>query len=71
MDVKHDTDRRIARNVRTGIAGKGLTQGEVARVALMNESGLSRCLTGSRQWRVDEVYRIATLLGKSMEELVK
>ncbi len=71
MDAKHDTDRKVARNVRLGISGKALTQSEVARVALMNESGLSRCLGGSRQWRVDEVRRIAELLGVSMEDLVK
>lgn len=70
MDLKAVTDKRVSDNVRRALHRSGVTQTDAARAARMNNSGLSRSLHGMRQWRVDEVVRLARALDVTVEELV-
>ena len=71
MADKHLTDSRISRQIRARMAAAGMTQIRAAELAGMTQPGLSRTITGSRQWRVDEVIRLAESLGCTVEDLVR
>lgn len=67
---KHDRDLIVSDRVRMFMTRKGLTQVAVAHAAGMTQPGLSRTLSGERQWRVDEVVQLADTFQVPVAELV-
>ena len=58
-----DADAQVARNVRILMAANDLTQSEVADRIGMDYSSMSRAMRGHRHWKLQELHRIAEVLG--------
>lgn len=67
---KTQADQVVSTQVRALMARKGLTQVEVAEAVNLTQSGLSRTLSGGRQWRVDELVRLSQVLKVTVDDLV-
>lgn len=50
-------------NIRAEMARSGITQAALAQQLRMSQSALSRRLTGDAEWTVDELVRVAGVLG--------
>ena len=62
-------DEAVSRNLRTLIDRSGMPQHKIAAHAGMYQSGLSRSLNGTREWRVHEVLALAGLFDTTVESL--
>mgnify|MGYP000939369132 CR=1 FL=1 len=67
--TNRDIDAAVSRNLRKLIARSGLPQHKVAERAGMYQSGLSRSLSGHREWRVPEVVSLAAMFDTTVERV--
>lgn len=56
-------------SLRTLIRKKNMTQKDVAEAAGFTQAAMSRYVNGSRNMRIDTLYKIARVLDVSMNEL--
>lgn len=65
-----DKAQRVADNIRAEVARRRLSQVKLAEQVGIRQQALSRRLTGSTPFRIDELARIAEVLDIPLAELV-
>jgi transcriptional regulator with XRE-family HTH domain len=63
-------DGVLGENIKRILAKKQITQKELACWAQVNETSLSRWMSGQHLPTIDNLYSVASALGVSMDELV-
>ena len=63
-------DGMLGENIKRILAKKQITQKDLARKAQVNETSLSRWMSGQHLPTIDNLYSVASALGASMDELV-
>ena len=61
----------VAGNIRAEAARAGITQTEVARELHMAQQNVSKRWRGERPWRLDEVERVAHMIGVNVYDLLR
>lgn len=61
----------LAANIKAEMARRSMSQQDLAHALGMSQAAVSKKLKGSTQLRVDELHRIADILGVSAESLLK
>ena len=63
-------DGMLGENIKRILAKKHMAQKDLARKAHVNETSLSRWMSGQHLPTIDNLYSVAAALGTSMDELV-
>ncbi|MGV4289235.1 helix-turn-helix domain-containing protein [Trueperella pyogenes] len=63
MDDLHRFDLLVAENIRALAARRGMNQSEVARAIGLNQGAVNQRWNGKRQWQLEDIARVADVLG--------
>lgn len=61
---------KISENIRAALLAKGINQNQLAEAASVSNVTISRYMSGARTPGTEELYRMAKVLGVSMEYLL-
>ena len=65
-----DHSEGVNAEIRAGMARKALTQSDVASVLGLSQASVNDRLKGRREWRLDELLKVADLLGVQASALL-
>ena len=66
----HEAVEYVAGEIRAGLARHRMSQLDLAAAIGINPSGLSRRLTGKREFTLTELIRAAEFLGVDLQDLI-